>query len=87
MGEKQRREELEQRLHELERISCENLETFHEIFQSVNEFIFEHDEQGYFTSICPRFIGFLGYSRGRDAPVQRQGSAPGERPCTVPGVS
>lgn len=63
MGEKQRREELEQRLHELERISCENLETFHEIFQSVNEFIFEHDEQGNFTCICPRFIGFLGYSR------------------------
>lgn len=60
---KQRREDLGKRLDELERISCDDLEMFNEIFQSVNEFIFEHDVHGNFTGICPRFVGFLGYCR------------------------
>ena len=63
MGEIKTRKDLEERLAELKRISCDDLQMFNEIFQSVNEFIFEHDEQGNFTGICPRFIGFLGYSR------------------------
>jgi PAS domain S-box-containing protein len=44
-------------------MSCDDIGLFGEIFKSVNEFIFEHDLQGRFTGICPRFVGFLGYSR------------------------
>lgn len=63
VGEKRRRKDLEKRLTELEHMSCDDIGLFGEIFKSVNEFIFEHDLQGRFTGICPRFVGFLGYSR------------------------
>lgn len=63
MGEKGRRGDTTRRLMELERSSCNDLDLFSDIFQSVNEFIFEHDIQGSFTGISPRFVGFLGYTR------------------------
>jgi diguanylate cyclase (GGDEF)-like protein/PAS domain S-box-containing protein len=63
MGERQTRAALEKRIAEFEQLSCDDPEQFTEIYQSVNEFIFEHDLEGNFTGICPRFIGFLGYSR------------------------
>ncbi len=66
MGERDERETraaLEKRIAEFEQFSCDDPEQFNEIYQSVNEFIFEHDLEGNFTGISPRFIGFLGYSR------------------------
>lgn len=45
------------------RIACDDLERFKEVFPSVNEFIYEHDLDGNFIGINPRFVGFLGYSR------------------------
>jgi diguanylate cyclase (GGDEF)-like protein/PAS domain S-box-containing protein len=45
------------------RACCEDLERFHEIYQSVNEFIYEHDMEGAFLGISPFFVGFLGYGR------------------------
>ncbi len=57
------RDDLERRIAELERVSCDDYEMFNEIFHCVNEFIFEHDLHGNFIGVCPRFVGFLGYGR------------------------
>lgn len=57
------REEIGERIDRFRKSSCDHKHMAEEIYNSVNEFIFEHDLDGTFTGICPRFVGFLGYSR------------------------
>ncbi len=57
------------------RACCEDLERFHEIYQSVNEFIYEHDRSA-FLGISPFFVGFLGYG-GMSCSPEREGSLAG----------
>jgi len=45
------------------RVACDDLERYRDIYPSVSEFMYEHDLQGRFIGISPRFVGFLGYSR------------------------
>jgi len=50
-------------LSEHQKRICDDMDRFEGIFQNVTEFIFEHDLEGRFLGISPRFVGFLGYSR------------------------
>ncbi len=63
MTDKLSREEIARMIAELGKSACDSEHIFGEIYNSVNEFIFEHDLDGFFTGICPRFVGFLNYSR------------------------
>ncbi len=56
-------EELGRRLTEIKEKSCDDSGIFGEIYPNVTEFIFEHDLNGVFLGISPRYVGFLGYSR------------------------
>jgi diguanylate cyclase (GGDEF)-like protein/PAS domain S-box-containing protein len=55
--------DIAQKIARIKRASCDSSDIGAEIYNSVNEFIFEHDLKGVFIGICPRFVGFLGYSR------------------------
>jgi diguanylate cyclase (GGDEF)-like protein/PAS domain S-box-containing protein len=50
-------------LSDLKQRLCDDMDRFQRIFQNVTEFLFEHDLEGRFLGISPRFVGFLGYSR------------------------
>lgn len=41
----------------------DDTDRFREIYRNVTEFIFEHDLDGHFLWIYPRYVGFLGFSR------------------------
>ena len=63
MFDKLTHEDIAQKIDQIKRASCDSSDIGTEIYNSVNEFIFEHDLNGVFMGICPRFVGFLGYSR------------------------
>jgi len=63
LGYKLNKLDLVQKIAERKEGSCNDPVMFSEIYNSVNEFIFEHDLDGFFLGICPRYVGFLGYSR------------------------
>jgi diguanylate cyclase (GGDEF)-like protein/PAS domain S-box-containing protein len=56
-------EDIAQKIALIKRASCDSSGIGAEIYNNVNEFIFEHELNGVFIGICPRFVGFLGYSR------------------------
>jgi diguanylate cyclase (GGDEF)-like protein/PAS domain S-box-containing protein len=56
-------EDIAQNIARIKKASCDCADIGIEIYNNVNEFIFEHDLDGVFMGICPRFVGFLGYSR------------------------
>lgn len=57
------RRKIAEKLEDVRSTTCDGEHFFGEIYNSVNEFIFEHDLQGTFMGISPRFVGFLGYGR------------------------
>jgi diguanylate cyclase (GGDEF)-like protein/PAS domain S-box-containing protein len=63
LADKSSYEYLSQELSSVQKATCDDPVMFKEIYNSINEFIFEHDLNGVFLGICPRFVGFLGYSR------------------------
>ena len=63
MANKLTQRDLADKIAEFRKTSCDDPTMFGEIYNSVNEFIFEHDLDGVFLGICPSFVGFLGYNR------------------------
>jgi diguanylate cyclase (GGDEF)-like protein/PAS domain S-box-containing protein len=64
MGKKQARSnDVNQVLAELQKRLCDDTERFDSIYQNVTEFIYEHDFEGNFIGVSPKFVGFLGYNR------------------------
>jgi diguanylate cyclase (GGDEF)-like protein/PAS domain S-box-containing protein len=63
MGNNQTCEDFNQLFSELQKRLCDDADRFDGIYQNVTEFIFEHDLEGNFIGITPKFIGFLGYTR------------------------
>ena len=55
--------DIARKIAQIKRASCDRPDICTEVYNSVNEFIFEHDLDGVFMGICPRFVGFLGYRR------------------------
>jgi diguanylate cyclase (GGDEF)-like protein/PAS domain S-box-containing protein len=55
--------DIAQKITQIKKASCDSSEICTEVYNSVNEFIFEHDLNGVFIGVWPRFVGFLGYSR------------------------
>lgn len=63
MGGRLARGDSETRLSGSETRRGDDADRFRDIYQNVTEFIFEHDLDGCFLWVYPRYVGFLGYSR------------------------